>query len=122
PELRGQAAYEQELPVLVSRGQADAPLQGICLNLDAGCVELHYHAEALTSDQAQLLAQRLELILSEALEGGSQLWTTLSIIPESERNLLVEEWQRTKAEYASEKCIHQYFEEQARRSPEATAL
>src|SRR5690606_8969484 len=34
PELRGQAAYEQELPVLVSRGQADAPLQGICLNLD----------------------------------------------------------------------------------------
>ncbi|WP_460021950.1 AMP-binding protein, partial [Methylobacterium phyllosphaerae] len=40
----------------------------------------------------------------------------------AERELLLETWNRTEAAYPSELCVHQLFEEQVRRSPDATAL
>ncbi len=121
-DLRGKPQFDGELPVLVSLGAVPTALQGICLNLDAAGIELHYHPEALRSDQAQLLTERLALILTEGLDRADTVWTTLSIIPDAERNLLVDQWQHTKVEYPFEKCVHQYFEDQVRRSPQATAL
>jgi non-ribosomal peptide synthetase component F len=34
----------------------------------------------------------------------------------------LEEWNDTKRDYPSDKCIHQLFEEQVERTPEATAV
>ncbi len=122
PNLQGKPQFDEELPVLVSFGEVPTALRGICLNLDASGIELHYHPEALKSDQAQLFIQRLKLILNEGLEGADKVWTTLSIIPDAEKSLLVDQWQRTKIEYPLGKCVHQYVEDQVQRSPDATAL
>ena len=46
----------------------------------------------------------------------------LEVMPESERHRLLYEWNATQAEYPSDKCVHQLFEEQAARTPDATAL
>ncbi|HET7461733.1 MAG TPA: amino acid adenylation domain-containing protein, partial [Longimicrobium sp.] len=46
----------------------------------------------------------------------------LALLEPHERARLVEEWNRTGAEYPRESCIHQLFEEQARRTPDAAAL
>src|SRR5262249_35827106 len=46
---------------------------------------------------------------------------TIGVLPEAERRQLVEEWNRTEAEYSKEKRIHDLFEEQVERSPEAIA-
>src|SRR4029434_11171505 len=35
---------------------------------------------------------------------------------------VVEEWNATEAEYESERCIHELFEEQVKRTPEAVAV
>ena len=35
---------------------------------------------------------------------------------------MLEDWNATEAEYAEEMCIHELFEEQVSRTPEATAL
>src|SRR6266508_4253825 len=43
------------------------------------------------------------------------------LLPE-ERRLLLEEWNATEAEYASQLCIHELFEEQVRKSPDAVAV
>ena len=46
----------------------------------------------------------------------------LSILPVMERELLLERFNATSAAYPREKCIHELFEEQVRRTPDAVAL
>src|SRR5258707_5259288 len=44
------------------------------------------------------------------------------ILSEAERRKVLYEWNDTKTEYPSDRCVHQLFEEQAARTPETTAL
>lgn len=47
---------------------------------------------------------------------------TLSILPESERHQVTQLFNRTLATYPGEKLLHELFEEQAERTPDAVAL
>ncbi len=44
------------------------------------------------------------------------------MLTESERHQLLVEWNDTHADYPSDKCIHQLFEEQVKRTPDAVAV
>ncbi|HEV2150362.1 MAG TPA: amino acid adenylation domain-containing protein, partial [Longimicrobiaceae bacterium] len=46
----------------------------------------------------------------------------LEMLPEAERRQVVEAWNATEAPYPAERCIHELFEAQAERTPEAAAL
>jgi amino acid adenylation domain-containing protein len=46
----------------------------------------------------------------------------LPLLPEAERRLVVEEWNRTDAAYPAGSCIHELFEEQVERAPGAVAV
>nr|WP_269210572.1 AMP-binding protein [Photorhabdus temperata] len=46
----------------------------------------------------------------------------LNLLPEAERTLLLETWNATQAPYPDQLCIHQLFEQQAEKKPEAIAL
>jgi amino acid adenylation domain-containing protein len=46
----------------------------------------------------------------------------LEILPPEERRLLLEIWNATETPYPDQMCIHQLFEEQARKTPEAVAV
>jgi len=46
----------------------------------------------------------------------------LPLLTAADRHQLLEEWNDTKRDYPSDKCIHQLFEEQVERTPEATAV
>ena len=46
----------------------------------------------------------------------------LPLLSEAERRRLLEEWNATEAEYPGEKCLHELFEEQAERTPDAVAV
>ncbi|WP_284332733.1 non-ribosomal peptide synthetase, partial [Dyella flagellata] len=46
----------------------------------------------------------------------------LEIVPEEERMLLLEAWNRTAADYPQDLCVHQLFERQANRTPDALAV
>ncbi|MEQ1514796.1 MAG: amino acid adenylation domain-containing protein, partial [Lysobacteraceae bacterium] len=46
----------------------------------------------------------------------------LSILDSAERDLVLVEWNDTAQDYPRHACVHQLFEEQVRRTPEATAL
>ncbi len=46
----------------------------------------------------------------------------LPLLTQAERHQLLVEWNDTKAQYPSDKCIHQLFEDQVQRSPDAVAL
>src|SRR6185295_18087466 len=51
-----------------------------------------------------------------------QVAAALDILPVAERHKLLVEWNATEAEYPSDRCIHELFEEQVCRDPEAAAV
>src|SRR6185503_10498641 len=48
--------------------------------------------------------------------------SALDVLPAAERRLLVEDWNATAADYPQDQCIHELFEAQAARRPDAIAL
>jgi amino acid adenylation domain-containing protein len=61
--------------------------------------------------------------LVEALETcPTKAVRALEILPRAERRQLLYEWNDTKEPFPSEKCIHELFEEQVEKTPEAVAL
>ncbi|KMJ43864.1 hypothetical protein AB204_17330 [Xenorhabdus khoisanae] len=61
--------------------------------------------------------------LAEALEQAPETPVRdLNILPETERALLLETWNATETPYPEQLCIHQLFEQQAEKTPVATAL
>src|SRR5437660_1645179 len=46
----------------------------------------------------------------------------LEMLSEPEKQQLLVEWHRTESPYSSNKCVHQLFEEQAAKTPQAVAV
>src|SRR5438309_2611441 len=70
----------------------------------------HYMETALSS-----LAEALQTSPGTAVRA-------LAVLPEEERHQVLYGWNDTKIEFPSDKCVHQMFEEQAARTPKATAV
>lgn len=64
----------------------------------------------------------LEPLLAGIVERpGARLWE-LPLLTEAERHQVLVQWNDTRAEYPQDVCIHQFFEAQVDRTPEAVAL
>ena len=46
----------------------------------------------------------------------------IDVLPEAERQQLLIDWNRTEVPYPKDRCVHQLFEEQVERTPDATAV
>ncbi|WP_217578978.1 hypothetical protein, partial [Mesorhizobium sp. GbtcB19] len=82
---------------------------GTALGLTAQVVE------AVSADRVIGLMQRALESLAEALETAPETpLRSLDVLPAEERELIVDTWNRTEADYPSDRCIHALFEDQAR--------
>ncbi|MET4484404.1 amino acid adenylation domain-containing protein, partial [Bradyrhizobium sp. F1.13.3] len=75
-------------------------------------------------DQATIERQRgylLALLRAMAADAQQEV-RRIELLSTAERTYLLEELNRTAAPYPSERCIHELFEQQVRRAPEAVAL
>jgi amino acid adenylation domain-containing protein len=61
-------------------------------------------------------------LLKAMVADDAQTIDRLPMLSEEEREQVLYGWNETKAEFSSEKCVHELFEEQVRRSPQATAV
>jgi amino acid adenylation domain-containing protein len=66
--------------------------------------------------------ERYVALLTGVLKAPDRPISEIPLISETERQLVVAEWNRTETKYPREATIHALFEEQARRKPDATAL
>jgi amino acid adenylation domain-containing protein len=64
----------------------------------------------------------LRRVLEEMAADEHRPVERLALLGADERALMVEEWNRTEAEYPREACVHQLFEAQAARTPDAEAV
>ncbi len=89
-----------------------------------GALALHVDGAQLDQKAAELLAARLEMVLGaiSSLADADATVADLPILPEAERRLLVEDWNRTEVDVDLDQTVHAAFAAQVARTPDATAL
>ncbi|MGH7634075.1 MAG: AMP-binding protein, partial [Gemmatimonadaceae bacterium] len=122
-----------------ANGAVDAPLDGVewlsgeertnypfVLSVEDFGEALGLTAQVVQSVSAARACAMMERTLEQLAEALEQRPAapvrTLDVLPSAERTLLLETWNATAAEYPSEQCIHQLFEAQVERTPDAIAV
>src|SRR5262249_28378882 len=80
-----------------------------------------YNTDLFDAVTIERLAGHLQTLLGSIVAAPSARVSELSLLDEQERRLL-SEWNRTRTEFPSERCLHELIEEQVERSPEAVAV
>ena len=83
--------------------------------------ELQYAADRFDRGTAERMAEHLARVLEQAASHPERHVSRMALMGPAER-AAVAAWNRTDAPYPAERCIHQLFEEQARRTPGAVAV
>ncbi|HLP75388.1 MAG TPA: amino acid adenylation domain-containing protein [Candidatus Paceibacterota bacterium] len=66
--------------------------------------------------------QRIQVLLGGIVTNPDRRISELPLMTESERQLLLVDWNQTSTSYGRDACIHDLFEAQVTKTPEATAL
>ncbi|MFQ3244133.1 MAG: amino acid adenylation domain-containing protein [Arenicella sp.] len=83
--------------------------------------ELGYRAERYEEGTITRILEQLELILTGLLDHSHKTVGELSILTAEEEHRLLVGWNETASDFPHDKCIHELFEEQVERTPDAVA-
>ncbi|NEP13292.1 MAG: amino acid adenylation domain-containing protein [Symploca sp. SIO2C1] len=81
-----------------------------------------YNTDLFDATTIKRMSGHLSTLLEEIVTNPNQTIAELPLLTESERHQLLVEWNNTQADYPQDKCIHQLFEEQVARTPDAVAV
>ncbi|WP_169218415.1 non-ribosomal peptide synthetase [Brasilonema sp. UFV-L1] len=107
PESKG-AAFDLTLTIFDVTG----PLKGIW----------KYNTDLFDSSTIERMAGHFQTLLCGIVANPIESISQLPLLTEPEQQQLLVEWNDTTVEYPTDKCIHQLFEEQAQRTPDAVAV
>ena len=116
-----QARYRGGVP------EAREPIAEFDLNVEliprSGALDcvLTYNEALFGADTIRRMLGHYRLLLQAAVEKPDQCISQLPILTEAERRQILIEWNDTKRE-VPQACVHQLFEEQVERTPDAVAL
>ena len=83
---------------------------------------LNYSTDLFERGTAERMVGQLARVLEQVAADADERLSQLDLLGEAERALVLEEWNRTAAEVPADRCIHEMFEAQAARTPDAVAL
>ncbi len=81
-----------------------------------------YSADLFEKQTITRLLQQWQTLLQSILADPDRPIARLDLLSEAERQQILVEWNDTGRDYEHDKCVHQWFEAQAARAPEATAV
>ena len=83
---------------------------------------LDYNTDLFRAETIRRLLGHYETLLQAIVVDPSQRLSQLPLLTEGERRKLLVEWNETAQDYPQDLCIHQLFEQQSSRAPDAVAL
>ncbi|MFL5542922.1 MAG: amino acid adenylation domain-containing protein, partial [Longimicrobiaceae bacterium] len=83
---------------------------------------LGYSTDLFERATIERMARHLERVLERAASAPEVRLSGLDLLDDAEGRRVVEEWNRTGAEFPADRCIHHLFEEQVERTPDAVAV
>jgi amino acid adenylation domain-containing protein len=81
-----------------------------------------YDTALFDHDTLVRMAGHFSVLLEQIVEQPEQVIGDFSILTETEKHQILEEWNRTEVDYPLDKCIHQLFEEQVEKTPDNIAV
>ena len=126
PRAKGSAEQSRAFEGVRSLGGEERTNYPIGLSVEDLGEALGLTAQAVVSVGAERICAMMQRALEQLVEAleTAPSWPVgrLDVLPPTERNQLLIEWNATAAEYPKDKCIHELFEEQVSRDPAATAV
>ncbi|HEU4963514.1 MAG TPA: amino acid adenylation domain-containing protein, partial [Bacilli bacterium] len=83
---------------------------------------LEYNTDLWTEATARRMVQHLQQLLQAVPVDPRQRLSDLTLLTAEEERLLLSDWVATDADYPADLCLHQLFEQQAERTPQAVAV
>ena len=83
---------------------------------------IEYYADIFSHSRIERMLGHFQTLLEGIVTNPDQLISSLPILTDAERQQLLVEWNETAAAYPEDKCIHELFEAQVERTPDAVAL
>jgi amino acid adenylation domain-containing protein len=81
-----------------------------------------YNTDLFEAGTIARMLGNFQTLLEAMVADPRQRLSDLPILTETERQQLLVEWNGTKNDYPKDKCLHQLFEEQVQRTPDAIAV
>ncbi|MEM9156090.1 MAG: amino acid adenylation domain-containing protein, partial [Cyanobacteria bacterium P01_F01_bin.33] len=98
-------------------------LQLHCIESDTSPrLEMHYDASVCDPEAIALLAEQFQTLVTGAVAEPDCDIASLPLLGDRECQLVLEAFNQTAEDYAAPCCIHQWYEQQVARTPEAPAL
>jgi amino acid adenylation domain-containing protein len=83
---------------------------------------LEYNTDLFDGATIGRMLAHFQTLLQSIVENPERRIAELPILPEDERRRLLFEWNATRRDYRQGRCIHELFEAQVERTPDATAV
>ncbi len=83
---------------------------------------IEYATDLFTAEAVVRLRDHYLTLLEGAVANPDQRIALLPLLTGGEKHQLLHEWNGARVEYPRDRCVHELFEEQARRTPESAAL
>ena len=84
--------------------------------------DLEYNTDLFDKSTIARMLTHFQTLLEGVVANPDQRLADLPLLTEAERQQLLVEWNDTQTDYPSEVCLHQLFEAQVERSPDAIAV
>ena len=81
-----------------------------------------YDTNLFDADTIKRMLGHYGVLLEAIVIGPERRLAELPLLTTTERQQILQEWNETREDYPTEKCLHELFEEQVARTPEALAL
>ena len=83
---------------------------------------LEYRSDLFERETIERMVGHLRRLLEGIVSAPGSRLSQLPMLTDEERQQLLVEWNDTAADYPRDQCIHQLFEEQVERTPDAVAV
>ncbi|BAY60048.1 amino acid adenylation domain-containing protein [Calothrix brevissima NIES-22] len=83
---------------------------------------LEYNTDLFDAETIQRMAGHFQTLIAGIIANPEQQLSDLPLLTEPEKYQILEEWNQTQTDYPQDKCIHQLFEAQVEKTPDAVAL
>jgi amino acid adenylation domain-containing protein len=121
PSLHLDQAQSRPVPMGTGTSKND-----LTLNIEAAAeswdCKFEYATDLFNAETIARMARHFAELLRSLTDDPGQPISRLQLMPEPERHQILVEWNRTERDYPRDKCVHQLFEEQAERTPDAVAV
>ncbi|NJO94018.1 MAG: amino acid adenylation domain-containing protein [Hydrococcus sp. RM1_1_31] len=84
--------------------------------------EIEYSTDLFDESTSARMLNHFQVLLEALATEPEQRLSQLPLLTTKEQQQLLVEWNNTEAEYPQDRCIHQLFEEQVEKTPDAVAV